>query len=81
MLFSAGRIYHKITNNQSLLSFNYADGIISSILSTLTLCRDSFCIENINEKCFSPNIKTVVITGCYSWLSLYSYPQKAPSGC
>lgn len=52
MLFSAGRIYHKITNNLSLLPFNYTDGIISSIFSALTLCRDSFCIENINEKCF-----------------------------
>lgn len=52
MLFSVERIYHKITNNLSLLPFHYTDGIISSILSALTLCRGNFCLENISGKCF-----------------------------
>ncbi|MDX4945410.1 prepilin peptidase [Providencia manganoxydans] len=52
MLFSVERIYHKITNNLSLLPFHYTDGIISSTLSALTLCRGNFCLENINGKCF-----------------------------
>lgn len=52
MLFSVGRVYHKVIHNIPVFPFNYNDSVITSFFSVLTMCLDNFCVANIKENYF-----------------------------
>lgn len=41
------RIYNKIINNASFISFNYSDNIVGTVISSLSLWKKTFCFNNV----------------------------------